>query len=233
MGKNVLVTGAGRGLGTVLAKELTKRGDHVIAHARSQEALRDVPHETSFIADLNEPESLAEAVESTDFGALDVIIHNAGVATVAGVAELDVETWQRHMNVNVTSPAELTRLLLPQLRRNHGHVLFVNSGAGLSTGPRWGAYAASKHAMRSLADALRGEERANGVQVTSVFPSHFDTDMQRYVREAMDSDYETSRASSPTSVAEYLASFIHRPHDAVINEVRIEPPNPLPIKPRS
>lgn len=233
MGKNVLVTGAGRGLGQVLAEELTKRGDHVIAHARSKSALRDVPHESALIADFNEPQSLAKAVESAQIDSIDAIIHNAGIATVAAISELGVDTWQAHMNVNVVAPAELTRLLLPQLRSSRGHVLFVNSGAGISTGPRWGAYAASKHAMRSLADALRGEERSNGVQVTTVLPSHFDTEMQRYVRDAVGSDYDPDRASSPKAVADYIVSFLHRPHDAVVNEVRIEPPNPLPIRPRA
>ncbi|QSB04309.1 SDR family oxidoreductase [Natronoglycomyces albus] len=232
MGKTVLITGAGRGLGKALAAEFTQRGDRVVAHARSAEALREVPHDKALITDLSQPESLTKAVDKAHIDTLDAIVHNAGVAAISAVADLSVDQWQDHMNVNVIAPAELTRLLLPQLRQSRGHVVFVNSGAGLRTGPQWSAYGASKHALRSMADALRVEEQANGVRVTSVYPSHFDTDMQRKVRHAVGSDYDPQRATTPETIAWYIASFVHAPADGVVNEVRIEPPNPLPIKPR-
>jgi NADP-dependent 3-hydroxy acid dehydrogenase YdfG len=134
--------------------------------------------------------------------------------------------------VNVTAPAELTRALLPALRAAHGHVVFVNSGAGINAGPKWSSYAASKHALRALADSLRAEERPK-VRVTSVYPSHFDTDMQRSVREQYGSDYDRTRVTSAESIAKTVADLLHSPEDMVVNELRLEPPNPLPIKARS
>jgi NADP-dependent 3-hydroxy acid dehydrogenase YdfG len=231
MSKTILVTGAGRGLGRTLAAELTARGDKVIAHARSESALEGVPHESTLVLDLAEPALIADAVRGIDH--LDAVIHNAGIARVAPVAEQTLEWWERTLTVNVTAPAELTRALLPALRAARGHVVFVNSGAGINAGPKWSSYAASKHALKALADALRGEEQPNGVRVTSVYPSHFDTDMQRSVREQYGSDYDASRATSPESIAKTIADLLRTPEDMVINELRIEPPNPLPIKPRS
>ena len=105
-------------------------------------------------------------------------------------------------------------------------------GAGISAGPKWGSYAASKHALRALADALRAEEQPNGLRVTSVYPSHFATDMQRSVREQYGSDYDPARATSPASIAKTIVDLLNTPEDMVINELRIEPPNPLPIRAR-
>lgn len=231
--KTVLVTGAGRGLGRTLAHELTARGHRVIAHARSADALEGVPHERALVADLSEPGSLADAVADAGVERLDALIHNAGIAHLAPVGEQPLEWWQRTLAINVTAPAELTRLLLPALRAARGHVVFVNSGAGISAGAKWSSYAASKHAVKALADSLRAEEQPNGVRVTSVYPSHFDTDMQRSVREQYGSDYDLTRATSVESIAKTIVDVMSTPADMVINELRIEPPNPLPIRARA
>ena len=233
MPKTILVTGAGRGLGRTLAELLAARGDEVVAHARSEDALRNVPHSKALIADLARPETLAAAVEAARIERLDALVHNAGVAHIATVGGTDLERWQESLAVNLTSPAELTRLLLPALRAAGGHVVFVNSGAGLAAGAGWGSYAAGKHGLRALADSLRAEEMAAGVRVTSVFPSHFDTDMQRRVRQGHDSDYDPDRATSPESIAATIAGVLDAPPDMVVNELRVAPPHPLPIRPRT
>ncbi|MDN3238711.1 SDR family oxidoreductase [Glycomyces tritici] len=230
MSKTILVTGAGRGLGRTLAEQLTARGDTVIAHARSESALDGVSHDRKLVLDLAEPAGIADAVAALGLERLDAVIHNAGIAHLGAVAEQPLEQWERTLTINVTAPAELTRALLPALRAARGHVVFVNSGAGLNAGPKWSSYAASKHALRALADSLRGEEQPNGVRVTSVYPSHFATDMQRSVREQYGADYDPARATSPESIAATIIGLLNSPEDMVVNELRIEPPNPLPFR---
>lgn len=232
MSKTILVTGAGRGLGSTLAEQLSARGDKVIAHARSESALDGVPHVRKLVFDLADPASIAAAVADLGLERLDGVIHNAGIAHIGPVADQPWEQWEQTLAINVTAPAELTRALLPALRAARGHVVFVNSGAGISAGAKWGSYAASKHALRALADALRAEEQPNGLRVTSVYPSHFATDMQRSVREQYGSDYDPARATSPASIAKTIVDLLNTPDDMVINELRIEPPNPLPIRAR-
>ncbi|THV43517.1 SDR family oxidoreductase [Glycomyces buryatensis] len=231
--KTILVTGAGRGLGRALAAQLTARGDHVIAHARSEGTLDGVPCKSRLIADLATPETLADAVAAAGIDHLDALIHNAGIARVEPIATQTLDWWQQTLAVNLAAPAELTRLLLPALRAARGHVVFVNSGAGLNAGPLWASYAASKFGVRALADALRAEEQGAGVRVTSLYPSHFDTDMQRSVREQANSNYDPERATSVDSIAKAIVDVLNTPADMVINEMRIEPPNPLPIRPKS
>ncbi|MEU5869960.1 SDR family oxidoreductase [Glycomyces sp. NPDC047369] len=232
MSKTILVTGAGRGLGRTLAERAGGRGDTVIAHARSEAALAGVPHAKALIADLAEPESLAGAVAAAGIERLDALVHNAGVLNVNAVADETLEQWQLTLAVNVVAVAELTRLLLPALRAARGHVVFLNSGAGLNTAPRLASYSASKHALKSIADALRAEERGNGVRVTSLYPSHFDTDMQRGLRDQYGSDYDPTRAMSPDSVAATILGVLDAPADMVVNDLRMEPPNPLAVSPR-
>lgn len=233
MSKTILVTGAGRGLGRTLARQFAERGDAVIAHARTAAALEGVPHERALIADLDDPATLAGAVAEAGIERLDAVVHNAGVLNVAAVGEETLEWWRRSLTVNVIAVAELTRLLLPALREARGHVLFLNSGAGLGAAARLGSYSASKHALKALADALRAEERANGVRVTSFYPSHFDTDMQRGLRDQYGADYDPERAMSPETVARTIVDLLNAPADMVVNDLRAEPPNPLPITPKN
>ncbi|MFG3339012.1 SDR family oxidoreductase [Glycomyces sp. NPDC048151] len=232
MSKTILVTGAGRGLGRTLAEQLSARGDKVIAHARSESALDGVPHDRKLVFDLADPASVADAVAALGLEQLDGVIHNAGIAHIGAIADQSLELWEQTLTINVTAPAELTRALLPALRAARGHVVFVNSGAGISAGPKWGSYAASKHALRALADSLRAEEQPNGLRVTSVYPSHFATDMQRSVREQYGAEYDPSRATSPESIAASIVGLLNTPEDVVVNELRVEPPNPLPIRER-
>jgi hypothetical protein len=81
-----------------------------------------------------------------DIDHLDFLIHCAGVSAVASVADTDPATWQDTLTVNVTAAAELTRLLLPALRRSRGHVIFVNASPGIRAVPRWEAFMGSKAA---------------------------------------------------------------------------------------
>ena len=98
--------------------------------------------------------------------------------------------------------AELTRLLLPALRAANGHVVLINSGAGLRANAGWGAYAASKFALRAFGDALRLEEPA--LRVTSIHPGRIDTDMQRdIIRGRAASTTRTSSSRPARSRARY------------------------------
>lgn len=225
MTKTILVTGASRGIGRDLAAQLSERGDQVIALVRNAESVRDLDCRV-IVADLAAPQSLADAVAGIE--SLDVLIHNAGIAQAGPVAELSTQVWQQHLTVNVAAPAELTRVLLPALRASRGQVVFVNSGAGLSAGPQWSAYGAAKHGLKALADSLRAEERANSVRVTTVYPGIVDTDMQRELRESLGGPYDPQRAMRPGTVAAAIIGAIDMPADAVIQDLRIVPPNPLP-----
>ena len=154
---------------------------------------------------------------------IDSLLHIAGVVDLGPVGELTPKAWHHQLNVNLVAPAELTRLFLPQLRVAQGHVVFVNSGAGLSAHADWSAYAASKHGLKALADSLRQEEHGNGVRVTSVYPGRTASPMQAKVHQQEGKEYDASRWIDPESVATTIVMAIDLPRDAEVNDLTVRP----------
>lgn len=192
---------------------------------RDQESLQaladELPNAKPWPVDITDEEAVTEAVAGID--RLDVLVHSAGLVELGKVGDSPADSWRRTFEVNLFAVTELTRRLLPALRAASGHVVLVNSGSGLNAKPNWGAYAASKFALRAFADVLRAEEAANGVRVTSVFPGRTATDMQRSVREQEGGEYEPDRYLRPESVAEPIVSAIRASRDAHLTEIVIRP----------
>jgi short-subunit dehydrogenase len=221
-----LITGAGSGIGAVLADRLVERGDDLILLARSAERAHDLradlPGATVLVADLADAEAVERLADQLP-DRLDSVVHAAGVVDLGPVAELTNAVWQEHLAVNVVAPAMLTRIALPALRAAGGTVVFVNSGAGLSASPQWAAYAASKHALRALADALRGEEQEHGVRVTSVYPGRTATPMQQKVHDQEGRDYVADEWIDPATVAGAILGVLDLPSDASVSDLTIRP----------
>ncbi|KHK96867.1 short-chain dehydrogenase [Microbacterium mangrovi] len=222
-----LLTGATSGIGAALAAALHARGDDLVLIARSDATARRLgrafPDATVLVADLERPESLEASLAGRMPPALDSVLHVAGVCDLGPVAQLGAGEWQRTLAVNLAAPAELTRLALPALRAAAGRVVFVNSGAGLAASPDWSAYAASKFGLRALADALRAEERANGVRVTSVYPGRTATPMQQRVHEQEGADYDADAWIQPGSVVTAILTALDLPRDADLTDLRVRP----------
>ncbi|AFZ69084.1 SDR family oxidoreductase [Deinococcus peraridilitoris] len=222
--KTALITGATGGIGSALAECLAS-DYHLILAGRDGAKLADLaerfPEARVLALHLDQPASLADAVHGID--RLDALIHNAGVVDLATVEAASLDEWQRTLTINLVAPAELTRLLLPALRAARGHVLFVNSGAGLTANPGWGSYAASKFGLRALADALRGEEAPHGVRVTTVYPGRTATDMQRKVRNQEGGEFVAEAYIRPDSVASTIRAALLLPRDAHLTDLTVRP----------
>ncbi|GII56280.1 hypothetical protein Pth03_46690 [Planotetraspora thailandica] len=152
-----------------------------------------------------------------------MLVHCAGISPVAAVADADPETWQRTLAVNVASAAELTRLTLPALRRSQGHVIFVNAAPRTTGVPRWSAFAASKAALRELADSLREEEGAFGVRVTTVYPGATATDLLGEVRTAFGRPHDPELCIRPQTLAAMIVWVLSAPADAYTSELSVLP----------
>ena len=223
-----LITGAGSGIGEATAHRLADRGDTLILLARSKERAADLvktfPGARALVADLDDPAGIAQSLAREDLPArLDSVVHVAGTVELGGVAELSTSAWRKTIDVNLLAPAELTRILLPALRAARGQVIFVNSGSGWHAGPRWGAYAASKHGLRALAESLRKEETEHGVRVSSIYPGRVATAMQEKVHEQEGKAYDPSEWIAPASVATTIVSALDLPRDAEITDLSVRP----------
>ncbi|GAB3618391.1 SDR family oxidoreductase [Okibacterium endophyticum] len=222
-----VITGAGSGIGSAVAHRLLDRGDAVVLIARDRNRAEELTAEFAgasvIVGDLARPERLADTIAEDDPRQVDTLLHIAGVVELGPVGELPLAAWTSQLTANLVSPAELTRLLLPRLRASRGHVLFVNSGAGLRANADWSAYAASKHGLKALADALRHEERDNGIRVTSVFPGRTATPMQEKVHRQEGRTYDPTRFIDPDSVATSILTAIDLPRDAEIVDLAVRP----------
>jgi len=223
-----LITGAGSGIGAVVARRLLERGDQVTILARdagrSKEITAGLPGATALVGDLAQPGRLSWAFSKQPLPErIDSLIHVAGVVDLGPVADLPANLWERQLAVNLVGPAELTRLLLPVLRVSRARVIFVNSGAGLHAHAGWSAYAASKHGLRALADSLRAEESEHGVRVTSIYPGRTATPMQERVHQQEGREYEPERFITAESVASTILTALDLPDDAALTDLTIRP----------
>jgi short-subunit dehydrogenase len=220
-----LLTGAGSGIGAAVATALHARGDDLVLLARDDDRAATLaesfPGATTVVVDLADPESCDRFTGAPEH--LDSVLHVAGVVELAPVADLDARHLREQLDVNLVAPTLLTKACLPALRAARGTVVLVNSAAGLAAGPSWAAYAASKFGLRALADALRAEEMANGVRVTTVFPSRTATPMQEKVHEQEGGTYDPSLWISPETVAATVLHVLDLPRDATIPEVTVRP----------
>jgi NADP-dependent 3-hydroxy acid dehydrogenase YdfG len=216
-----MITGAAGGLGSAIATALAHTHTLFLA-GRPSARLDEVAEQfgaTTWPIDLGDVDDIPAVVEP--IVELDVLIHNAGVAYPGRVAESTVDEWQATMAVNVVGAVALTLALLPALRAAGGHVVFINSGAGINASPGLASYSASKFALRGFADSLRNDERS--LRVTSVHPGRIATIMQEGLVAYEGGDYDPSRYLQPETVAKVVADAVNAPPDAHIHEVVVRP----------
>ncbi|SMB91853.1 SDR family oxidoreductase [Deinococcus hopiensis] len=218
-----LITGATGGIGVALARALS--GAHgLILQGRDGERLEALCAEVDgrpLLLDLTKPATFAEAVAGLE--RVTNVVHNAGVVELGAVEEQGHEVWTHTLAVNVVAPAALTRALLPRVRDERGTFVFVNSGAGLQANAGWGSYAASKFALKALADSLRAEEAAHGVRVSTVYPGRTAGPMQQKVREQEGGPYDGATYLRAETVAATIRFVLDAPRDATLPDVGVRP----------
>ncbi|MDT3726560.1 SDR family oxidoreductase [Streptomyces sp. DSM 41972] len=185
-GKVVVVTGAARGVGELLARKLSARGATLALVGLEPDALKDVCarlHGDSdhWHADVTDPEAMARVADEVRerFGRVDIVVANAGVATGGPFTESDPDAWRRVIEVNLIGSAVTARAFLPLLSESRGYLLQIASLAAITPAPMMTAYCASKSGVEAYAHALRAEVAHRGVKVGVGYLSWTDTDMVR------------------------------------------------------
>ncbi len=232
-GRHALVTGAGSGIGRAIAIELARRGASLALVGRDPSKLDSVRAEI-------EAAGGAAAAHPCDVGSsparealvvdlsgrhdrLDVLVHAAGIYLSGSIEDVSPEALESLIRVNTTGPLALTRALLALLRAARGDVVFVNSSVVQRPAPGVAHYAATKQALRALADALRDEINPDGVRVLSVYAGRTATPMQASIFEAEGRPYPAERLLQPEDVARMVAETIALPRTAEVTELSIRP----------
>lgn len=237
-GRAALVTGASSGLGRATAVALARDGADVALVARSEEELGSTEREVSEIgrrslvlpADLANEDEPAAAVERTveEFGRIDVLVNAAGTDAPGTVEELDVEGWDRTLDVNLRAPFLLSKAAFPRMREaGGGTIVNISSVAGKKGWANASAYCASKFGLTGFTEALADEGKGYGIRAIVLYPGAMATSWGAFSpEERRQSDPDATpatRALPPERVAEFIAWFVASPPEFVLTEGVILP----------
>ena len=206
----VVVTGASRGIGRAIAQAFAERGCEVGLMARSEEELNELAlalpgegHE-ALPADVGDRDEVQKAI--ADFGRVDVVVVNAGVAHYGPFRDMDLDKVERMTRINWLGTVNTVAATLPgMLDRASGHVVIVSSGAALRTFPWAAVYGATKSAQRGFAEALRHELSGTGVSLTTVYPGEVESHLHDHEKATMPDWYQGKEKAAP---AEPLARAV-------------------------
>ena len=241
MPNSVLITGANSGIGLVTALELAGAGWDVIGTARTDDKAAAIERAAdeqgleiqTVLCDVNDADSCAAAVAEAEklSGGLHALVNNAGYVQAGAVEDVSDEQVRSQLETNVVAPIRLARLVLPGMRdRREGRIVNVSSVAGRLSTPLMGWYAASKHALEAVTDALRMEVDGDGIKVSLVEPGMFATHIWS-VADAGYPEATTARYAAAYARGQALSARSHRLPDPVwvARTIRLALSNPVPL----
>jgi NAD(P)-dependent dehydrogenase (short-subunit alcohol dehydrogenase family) len=188
--QSAVVTGGGTGIGRGVALALGRVGTKVMVCGRRREpleetvaAIRDQGGTAVAVqGDVSVPADVERVVAATvdQFGAVDVLVNNAGIGGGGEIHAHDLDTWERVMGVNLRGPFLMSRAALALMReKRHGHIINISSESGLEHYAGDGAYGVSKHALNALAEYIQRENQEFGIRVDTICPGMVVTEMSK------------------------------------------------------
>ena len=231
--KIAIVTGATSGIGKAIALSLIREGAVTCPVGRNADSLQDVLTHAqksnqcakSYQIDLTideDVERLSRNLEK-DFGNIDILIHSAGVISMDTLECASIEDLDQQYRINVRAPYMLTKLLLPMIKSRQGQIVFINSNVGLKARANIGQYAATKHALRAIADSLREEVYFEGIRVLSIYPGRTATPMQALVHKMEEKIYDPSKFIQPEDVAAVVTNTLALPQTVEVTDINMSP----------
>jgi short-subunit dehydrogenase len=232
-GRHAAITGATGGMGRCVAERLARAGAKLILIGRNADALRRIETELSelttvqsYVCDLDRDDDvvgLRPYIERYFDRRLDILVHTAGVIAMGRLESVPLADLDKQYRINVRAPLLLTQSVLPFIRAARGQIVFVNSTMGVRTKENAGGYAASKHALKAIAETLRAELNASGVRVLSVFPGNTATAMQQQVCRELGTTYRPQAMLQADDVAAALVNALALPPTAMVTDLHILP----------
>jgi NADP-dependent 3-hydroxy acid dehydrogenase YdfG len=236
--KAIVITGASSGLGEATARALSAQGARIVLGARRADRIQSLAREltagggeaiavTTDVTDRAQVKALVDAAVR-EFGRIDVMINNAGLMPQALLERLQVDEWDRMIDVNIKGVLYGIAAALPHMQRQKsGHFINVSSVAGHKVGSGAAVYAATKFAVRALSEGLRQEVKAYNIRTTIISPGAVATELLDSVTDpdaaARVRKFYADSAISADSFARAVVFAISQPDDVDINEIVFRP----------
>lgn len=236
--KVIVITGASSGIGCATAKHLAGLGAKLIMGARRAKNLRLIADEITStggsaiwketdVTDRASVHALADLARET-YGSIDVLINNAGINTLGKYEDLQVDSWDRMIDVNIKGPLYGIAAVLPQMKeRGSGHIISTSSIAAHTILPHMGVYNGTKFAVRSMMEGLRQEVTGYGIRVTTISPggayTEIGTDDAQASVDFLMKEFEGLDLLDPMDLARGYAYAINQPNGVDVNDVVIRP----------
>ena len=237
-GRVVVITGASSGLGEAAARLLSAQGATVVLGARRSDRLQSLADELSgsggkalaIATDVTHRNQVKRLVDTAaqKFGRVDVMINNAGIMPRAPLERLTIDDWDRTIDVNVKGVLYGIAAALPHMKKQKsGHMIFVSSVAGHKIGPDFAVYAATKHAVRALAEGFRQEVKPYNIRTTIISPGAVATELPDSVTEQDIAEkirtYYDEIAIPAESFAQAVVFAMSQPEEVDVNEILFRP----------
>ncbi|MBN2073862.1 MAG: SDR family oxidoreductase [Actinobacteria bacterium] len=227
-GKNILVTGASRGIGRAVSRAVAGAGANVILTARSEDALSDLKKEilssggrAEYItADLESEKEIQDLFSKIgeNYSGLDVLINNAGIARAGELVDCPIRDFNMLMNVNLKAVYLCCKHALKMMiAAGSGYIINISSVVGIKGYANQAAYSASKHGVVGLSKALADEVQKYGIRVSLIHPGGVDTDLVKGTRPDLDS----SLLLKPEDIAQAVLYLLSLSPRAMVDEIYI------------
>ncbi len=228
MNKVALITGASKGIGRILALRLAQIGFDLMIVGRSRKHLLETKAEVENFkircaiteADLSLADVSLLIIDKVihEFGRLDVVVNNAGVANSLPIKDTSVEMWDTIFKVNARAPYFICKEAIPYLRESENPIIInIGSVVGFKGYINQSAYASSKHALAGFTKVLAKEVQNDGIKVHLISPGGVNTEMVREVRP----DINTDELIQPEEIAELVEFLITRKGRGIIDHFYI------------
>jgi NADP-dependent 3-hydroxy acid dehydrogenase YdfG len=230
-GRVAVVTGASSGVGRAIALALSRQGVQLCVVGRNPNTLaetvaaaRQFSEATSFAMDLTVEQNLQVLLQHLEekAGGLDILVHSAGVIYQHPMDNARIVDFDRQYAINVRAPYLITQRLMALLTSARGQIVFINSSAGLAVKrPEIGQYAATKHALKAIADSLREEVNPKGIRVLTLYLGRTATPMQEELAQQDGREYHPETLLQPEDVASVVVHALMLPSTAEVTDISI------------
>jgi NAD(P)-dependent dehydrogenase (short-subunit alcohol dehydrogenase family) len=228
-GQIAVVTGAGRGIGSAIARKLSSIGAAAVLCGRTRAALDSTATAISKaggrvqvlpcdVTDLQSVEAVAACVEQL-FGRIDILVNNAGIGGFGGpLHEMPPQSWDQVLNTNLRGVYYCIRAFAPaMIRARSGHVINISSLAGKNPLPNGAAYAASKWGLNGLSYSVAEELRGYNIRVAVVCPGSVNTDLSPHTGK------DPGKMLQPEDVAHAVAMLVTQAPQSFASEILLRP----------